>query len=110
MNGTSSAVAAGTAQVPYLFRKYAVDLTGPKNRYPIPCDPSEEENARRDPRQARRQTQRQQEQTVEQGWDSDVEQQFDALLVDNKEENARRDPRQARPTTGTTAETARADC
>ncbi|KAK8133670.1 hypothetical protein PG984_005682 [Apiospora sp. TS-2023a] len=81
MNGTSSAVAAGTAQVPYLFRKYAVDLTGPKNRYPIPCNPSEEENARRDPRQARRQ--RQQEQAVEQGWDSDIEQQFDALLGDN---------------------------
>ncbi|KAK8077161.1 hypothetical protein PG996_003331 [Apiospora saccharicola] len=82
MNGTSSsAVAAGTAQVPHLFRKYAVDLTGPKNRYPIPCDPSDEENARRDPRQTRRQ--RQQEQALEQSWDADIEQQFDTLLGDN---------------------------
>lgn len=82
-HGPSSAFVAGTAQVPYLFRKYAVDLTGPKNRYPIPCDPNEKENARRDPRQRRRERQRQREQTVDQGWSSDLEQQFAVLLDDN---------------------------
>ncbi|KAK8087272.1 hypothetical protein PG994_002246 [Apiospora phragmitis] len=38
-----TAFAAPTVRVPYSYRKYAVNLTGPVNRYPIPCDRNEEE-------------------------------------------------------------------
>ncbi|KAK8039471.1 hypothetical protein PG993_007882 [Apiospora rasikravindrae] len=42
-----TAFATTTAPVPFLFRKYAVDLAESENWYPIPCDYNEEEARRR---------------------------------------------------------------